>query len=474
MPPKHKKGAAASAAVVQQSPAQAAAELAAQQVLPPKESALFKQLLAFYERKQYKKAIKASDAILKRFPSNGETISMRGLVVSQQGKLDEAYSLVKKGLSCNIKSHVCWHVYGLIYRQDRKYDDAIKCYQNALKRDAENLQILKDLANLQVQRKMYEGFQETRRKILILKANNQNNWIAFAISAHLNQKYEHAIDIIDKYLSTEQEEQKNTSNFVKKLNYEDSELRLYRYSILKQSGQLQTALDYLNSIEPEVTDKFLWKEEKATLHNSLGQKDLSEKFWRELINFNPDNHKYHKGLTTTMGLVPDEKSQQYSSENTEKLLQLYSELSKQYPKANSAKRIPLDFTQGAAFKQLASNHMKEYLRKGIPSLFNDILPLLSHSEKAKIIQEISNNFLKNLRKSNKFDDSDAENSESPSVLLWALYFAGHLHDHFGNIKQNSHISMQTTLWPHSHSDDDGQFFQLLELYNPITLHITTS
>jgi len=28
-----------------------------------------------------------------------------------------------------------WHVYGLLQRSDKKYDEAIKCYRNALKWD---------------------------------------------------------------------------------------------------------------------------------------------------------------------------------------------------------------------------------------------------------------------------------------------------------------------------------------------------
>lgn len=48
-------------------------------------------------------------------------------------------------------SHVCWHVYGLLHRSERNYAEAIKSYLNALKHDSENLQILKDLAALQIQ-----------------------------------------------------------------------------------------------------------------------------------------------------------------------------------------------------------------------------------------------------------------------------------------------------------------------------------
>lgn len=34
-----------------------------------------------------------------------------------------------------------WHVYGLLQRSDKKYDEAIKCYRNALKWDKVGCQI---------------------------------------------------------------------------------------------------------------------------------------------------------------------------------------------------------------------------------------------------------------------------------------------------------------------------------------------
>ena len=50
----------------------------------------------------------------------------------------------------DLKSHVCWHVYGLLYRSDRDYREAIKCYRNALRIDPDNIEILRDLSLLQV------------------------------------------------------------------------------------------------------------------------------------------------------------------------------------------------------------------------------------------------------------------------------------------------------------------------------------
>lgn len=56
-----------------------------------------------------------------------------------------------------------WHVYGLLQRSDKKYDEAIKCYRNALKWDKDNLQILRDLSLLQIQMRDLEGYRVSER-----------------------------------------------------------------------------------------------------------------------------------------------------------------------------------------------------------------------------------------------------------------------------------------------------------------------
>ena len=60
---------------------------------------------------------------------------MKGLTLNYLGRKEEAYEYVKRGLKNDLMSHVCWHVYGLLQRADHKYDEAIKCYRNALKWD---------------------------------------------------------------------------------------------------------------------------------------------------------------------------------------------------------------------------------------------------------------------------------------------------------------------------------------------------
>jgi N-alpha-acetyltransferase 15/16, NatA auxiliary subunit len=60
---------------------------------------------------------------------------MKGLVLTHMGKREEGIELVRKGILLDITSHICWHVFGLIQKGEKKYDEALKSYTQALKYD---------------------------------------------------------------------------------------------------------------------------------------------------------------------------------------------------------------------------------------------------------------------------------------------------------------------------------------------------
>ena len=117
-------------------------------------------------------------------------------------------------------AQVCWHVYGLLYRSDREYLQAIKCYRGALRHDPENMKILRDLSMLQVQMRDLKGFVETRQQLLALKPTNKVNWFTFAVSQHLNGRHAQAARIVDAY--------ENTLEGAPENDYEHSEMLLYK------------------------------------------------------------------------------------------------------------------------------------------------------------------------------------------------------------------------------------------------------
>lgn len=122
----------------------------AKRILPSKEASLFKDLLNLYESRQLKKGLKTADQILKKFPEHGgthppspsshthnplETICMKGLVLTHMGRREEGIDLVKQGMRLDLTSHICWHVFGLIQKGEKNYEEALKSYTQALKFD---------------------------------------------------------------------------------------------------------------------------------------------------------------------------------------------------------------------------------------------------------------------------------------------------------------------------------------------------
>ena len=218
-----------------------------------RENALFKRILKCYEQKQYKNGLNFAKKILgnAKFSEHGETQAMKGLILNCLGRKEEAYDMVQRGLRNDLKSHVCWHVYGLLQRSDKKYAEAIKCYRNALKWDKDNIQILRDLSLLQIQMRDLEGYKETRHQLFSLRPTQRASWIGFAMSYHLLEDYEMALKILEEFRQT----QKKPS-----YDYEYSELLMYQNMVIRESGNMEAALRHLEEYESAICDKISLKE----------------------------------------------------------------------------------------------------------------------------------------------------------------------------------------------------------------------
>jgi N-alpha-acetyltransferase 15/16, NatA auxiliary subunit len=72
--------------------------------LPKKELDTFRSVIKLYEAKQYKKAVKQADLILKKYQNHGETLAMKGLALNSiSSRKDEALPLVKSGLMHEVR-----------------------------------------------------------------------------------------------------------------------------------------------------------------------------------------------------------------------------------------------------------------------------------------------------------------------------------------------------------------------------------
>jgi peptide alpha-N-acetyltransferase len=385
------------------------------QTLPPKEAAIFKNVVQFYEKKQYKKGVKAADQILKKHPEHGETLAMKGLTINCLGddKKEEAYALVKMGIKFNMMSHVCWHVYGLLYRSDRDYNAAIRSYNQALKMDKDNLQILRDLALLQIHMRDLSGGLKTRNTLLMLKPTQRANWMGFAMANHMLGRHQTATKVLEAYENIQDENDGP---------YEISELILYKVSILVEAGDLAGAYEVLQTCEAKIRDKLAMHEANASLLLKLERFEEASAAYRKLIDINVDNLKYHEGLQEALKGCG-------SSGSEEALLEEYTSLRAKFPKSNAPTRIILDFSSGTSFKKYADIYIRKFLRRGIQSLFSDLKPLYSDTSKVELLSELYCELFASIEKDGTFPPSESEPEpakEGPMVVMWLnLLLANH-------------------------------------------------
>uniref|UniRef100_A0A3B6EGA3 Uncharacterized protein n=1 Tax=Triticum aestivum TaxID=4565 RepID=A0A3B6EGA3_WHEAT len=387
--------------------------------LPAKEANLFKVIVKSYETKQYKKGLKAADSILKKFPEHGETLSMKGLTLNCMDRKSEAYELVRRGLKNDLKSHVCWHVYGLLYRSDREYREAIKCYRNALRIDPDNIEILRDLSLLQAQMRDLSGFVETRQQLLTLKPNHRMNWIGFAVSHHLSSNSSKAIEVLEAYEGTLEDDYPPENE-----RYEHGEMLLYKISLLEECGMLDRALQEMHKMESKIVDKLSFREQMACILLKLGRFEEAEKIYRSLLFMNPDNYKYLIAVQKCLGLYSE--NGHYSADDVERLSALYKSLKEEYSWSSAVKRIPLDFLEGEKFQEAADNYVRPLLTKGVPSLFSDLSPLYEHPGKANILEQLFLKLEDSIRTSGCFPGSSQ--MEPPSTHMWTLLLVSQHYD----------------------------------------------
>jgi tetratricopeptide (TPR) repeat protein len=275
------------------------------------------------------------------------TYNGQALTLNAQGHTDEgrftsspterteltsiAFALAKTALQADMKSHICWHVYGLLYRSTKKLDEAIKAYKFALKLEPESAQIQRDLAFLQIQMRDYSGYIESRKAMLQARPAVRQNWTALAVAYHLAGDLETAERHLKAYEDT-------LKQLPPRTDIEHSEASLYKNQLISEMGQTERALEHLETIYKLNLDRTAVMETKAKYLLQLGRKEEAVTSYRELVVRNNEYRPYYEGLEQALGL---DRSKDVTS-----LLELYQSLVEGNERLDAARRIPLDFLEG--------------------------------------------------------------------------------------------------------------------------------
>lgn len=261
---------------------------------------------------------------------------MKGLITNSLGRTTEAFAIAKEALKQDMKSHVCWHVYGLLYRSTKNFEESIKAYKMALRFEPESQQILRDLALLQIQMRDYVGYIESRRQILQGRPQLRQNWTGLAIAQHLAGSYAEAENVMVKFEET-------LKVPVGKGDVEHSEAGLYKNMIIAESGDIERALTDLEKISKTTLDKISVLEKRAEYLLKLERKEEAVTAYKVLLQRNAEKRVYYQGLEKAMGCEEDTAARKA----------LYAEYAEKNQRSDAPRRIPLDFLSGDEFREAA-------------------------------------------------------------------------------------------------------------------------
>lgn len=370
--------------------------------LPSKEASLFKSIVKFYEFKQYKKGLKLTEQILKKYPDHGETLSLKGLCLTNLSKKEEGLDYIKRGIKIDLTSHICWHVYGLYYRSEKNYIEAIRCYKNALKYDKENLQILRDLGTLQTQSRQYIGLLETRNEMMRIRPTIRQHWVALALAYDLASRPDAALKILEAFHDSFLEERKMNQMTA----YELSELLLYRLSLLEKCKLYERIIeDDIPLLSPFILDSIQLKRILANCHMKLNQYLKAEEFYKQLLFHNPNDIQVIDALI--------------SLHNDPDILEYIKSLGKD----SSSDVIPRLLLNHIKDEKVFKDSFKDYafpmIKKGVPSLFHILRDLYDDEIKKDICKQVIIDML------NTMGDN-----------LWIFYFMAQ-HEYYSKDYENA-------------------------------------
>ncbi|KAJ2778184.1 hypothetical protein H4R18_004754 [Coemansia javaensis] len=385
--------------------------------LPHKEQGLFRSALKLYESQQFKKGLKTSEQILKKFPNHGETLAMKGMFLAQMDRKDEGYEFIKRGLEISPTSSISWHIYGLVCQRDKKYSEAIRCYEESLSADMENLHILRELASLYIQSRQFAKAVEIRQRLVKINPKFPPFWIGLAVAHHLNGHPELALKVFDAHEHAVLGDPTTERAQV-------SKLLLYKNWLIELTGDYQKAIENLKEIRPRITDIGRWMEQKATLLLKTGRKEAAAMAFQDLIERNPENNDYIAGYIACNSLDIARP------EDEESVLEVVEGLQQQFPSSNRLRFLPLTFCTGDRFARAAEVLAKHALRKGIPSLFSSVRVLYADEAKGAALGRLIEGFAGQLRDTNRLGDSAED--EPQSVLMWCNAFLAQHHDYYGD------------------------------------------
>ncbi|KYN98223.1 putative N-alpha-acetyltransferase 15, NatA auxiliary subunit [Plasmodium gaboni] len=252
--------------------------------LPNKEVNNFRLMTQLIELKKHKKAYKICEQILKKYPKNGETLSVKGYLLNlmDQKNKEEAFKLIKEGIKNNLSSNFCWYLYGCLYKIYKNYDEALKCFMKSIKLNRFDFKALKEACIVLLYLKKYEQFKDLRIDMYNDSVKNIKDKAVLVFAYHLTKSYEKCYVIIkqiDNELINDNELSIN----------EKHDLLVYLSEILLEGKKYKECLNFLKKYESVLLDTLWYYQMLGLLY--LYQEDFKKSnfYFKKAFSLNYEN-----------------------------------------------------------------------------------------------------------------------------------------------------------------------------------------
>ena len=127
----------------------------------------------------------------------------------------------------------------------RDYEQARRAYLSALRWEPENERTLRELYQLQIHVRDFPGFEETSRKLLLLKPGPMIHWVTLAAACYANRNYSGCLSSVDSIIRFNSDPETKS----KLKPFEMSEVIQLALRAYQKQGKYAEALAFFNSHE---------------------------------------------------------------------------------------------------------------------------------------------------------------------------------------------------------------------------------
>jgi len=259
---------------------------------------LFKKMTNLYDERSYDAGLVVAEQLATKYPDHPEIHGFKALYLNTLKRKEDAKNCIEATLKKHITNFTVWHLYGMIHRTNKNYEEARKAFQMALKQDESNVNVLRDLSILQLQLGDYPGMAESRRKILVANPTSYDNYNFYISALMLCKNWKLAVESFDNLFEVLLDES-NKSSLKKPAT---NELMMMRMKVFEEMKDWSNGIKFIQKRKEFFCDDVRYNETLSRFMIKNGQGKKAMPILEELLKLNPNNTNYYKDILRAQGV----------------------------------------------------------------------------------------------------------------------------------------------------------------------------